>query len=122
MNTGILKGEGRKVTANCAFCQGKGVDPFELLYRQSVCQVCGGGGQVTVNGPVRACAYCNGTGVHLQRRLVCTVCGGKGMLSINEPIEICPGCKGRGLMPGQYLPCLTCRGKGVVKGEAYGDE
>jgi len=62
MNTEILKGEKGKVTAACAFCQGKGVDPFELLYRQSVCQVCGGAGQVTIHGPVRVCAYCKGTG------------------------------------------------------------
>jgi DnaJ-class molecular chaperone len=66
---------------------------------------------VTIHGPVRACAYCNGTGVYLHWRLVCT---GKGMVYIKEPVETCPGCKGRGLMPGQYLPCLTCHGKGVV--------
>ena len=115
MNTETLKLEEGKTFATCAFCRGKGVDPFELLYTQSVCQVCSGGGWVTVRGPVKECAYCNGTGVHLQRRLVCTVCCGKGVVSIKEPMEICPGCKGKGLMPGQYLPCLECKGKGVVQ-------
>jgi len=98
----------------CAFCQGAGVDPFELLSDQSVCQVCGGKGRVTIQGPFRKCAYCKGTGVQPQRRMVCTVCGGKGVVKATAPAEDCPHCHGRGWAPGQYLPCLTCGGKGVV--------
>jgi len=117
IGTAIKKAKG-KMTLQCAFCQGKGIDPFELLYKQSVCQVCSGGGRVTTRGPARECAYCNGTGVHLHRRLVCTVCGGKGIVNIKEPMETCPQCRGRGLMPGQYLPCLRCKGKGIVISES----
>ena len=100
----------------CAFCQGTGMDPFELLSDQSVCQVCKGKGRVTIRGSFRKCAYCKGTGVQPQRRLVCTVCGGKGVVKVKTPAEDCPHCHGRGWAPGQYLPCLACGGRGVVSG------
>lgn len=104
----------RKESLECAFCQGRGRDPFELLSDQSVCQVCGGKGRVSVWGPFVECAYCKGTGVMPQRRMVCTVCGGKGLVKAREDAKPCADCLGRGWLPGQYLPCLTCGGKGAV--------
>ncbi len=104
-------------TLECSFCRGLGVDPFELLSMKSLCQVCGGKGMVTVRGPFRECAYCDGTGVHLHRRLVCTVCGGKGAVEVKGAAVTCPDCNGKGRISAQYLPCLTCGGKGVVTKE-----
>jgi DnaJ-class molecular chaperone len=103
-----------KESLECAFCHGRGRDPFDLLSDQSVCQVCGGKGRVAIGVPFRECAYCKGTGVHPQRRMVCTVCGGKGVVKAREDAKTCADCLGRGCVPGQYLPCLTCGGKGVV--------
>ena len=101
----------------CAFCQGNGIDPFELLSEYSLCQVCMGRGEVTVYEPAIKCAYCSGTGVHLHRRLTCTVCGGRGAVTIREPVAKCPACEGRGVRTGEYLPCVKCQGKGVITGK-----
>lgn len=109
----IEKAEG-KITMRCAFCEGKGTDPFELLSKFSVCQVCGGRGEVAINQPAIECPFCSGSGVHRDQRLTCVVCGGKGMVGIKEPVETCAGCKGKGIISGDYLPCLKCGGKGVV--------
>ena len=117
MTVGIISEGGGKSTLECSFCEGFGVDPFELLSDQSICQVCGGKRTVTVRGPFRECAYCKGTGVHPQRRLVCTVCSGKGVVEVKGATATCPDCNGKGRIPGQYLPCLTCRGRGVVTKE-----
>jgi len=114
MNIEIIKGEGGKVSATCAFCQGKGSDPFGLLSRISVCQVCGGRKEVVVPAPAVRCAFCRGTGVHRDQRLTCDVCGGKGLVGVKEPIETCPNCKGKAIVAGDYLPCLKCGGKGVI--------
>jgi len=114
MNVQIIKkGEG-KITFKCAFCQGKGIDPFELLSKLSTCQVCGGRGEVTIPEPAIECAFCGGSGVHRDQRLTCVVCGGKGMVNIKEPYETCPDCEGKGVKSGDYLPCSRCKGKGVV--------
>jgi len=110
----VLKGKEGKITAMCAFCQGKGTDPFELLSKLSKCQVCGGRGKVSIPAPAIKCAFCGGTGIHRDQRLPCVVCGGKGMVSIKEPIDTCPDCNGRGVIEGDYLPCLKCKGKGVI--------
>lgn len=114
MSVEIMRKEEEKGAPGCAFCQGKGIDPFELLSKLSTCQVCMGRGQVTTHQPAIECAYCSGTGVHIHRRLTCTVCGGKGAVTIKEPVGKCPDCKGRGIRAGEYLPCIKCRGKGVV--------
>jgi len=99
----------------CAFCKGKGLDPFELLSSLSKCQVCLGRGKVAVKGPTVKCAYCKGTGVHPYGvRLVCTVCGGKGVVTVKEPTIICPDCNGNGRALESGLSCLTCKGKGVI--------
>lgn len=71
----------KRVTLKCAFCQGKGKDPFELLSKLARCQVCGGRGKVVVLAPFRKCSDCKGTGVYPHSRLTCLVCGGKGVVS-----------------------------------------
>lgn len=114
MTIEIIRGQEEKITAKCAFCQGEGKDPFELLSKLSTCQVCGGRGDVTIPGPAIECAFCGGTGIHRDQRLTCVVCGGKGMVNIKEPVETCPDCKGKGVASGDYLPCSKCGGKGVV--------
>jgi len=106
MTVGAITQDNARTTLACAFCKGSGVDPFDLLSDQSVCQVCGGKGVVTIRRPFMECAYCGGTGVHLHRRLVCTVCGGKGVVVVKESAQACPDCNGQGRIHGQYLPCL----------------
>lgn len=113
------KGEaGQKFMVRCAFCDGKGKDPFEIPSRLSDCQVCLGKGEVKVKAPVIECAFCDGSGVHRDQRLTCVVCGGKGLVKVTEPLETCSSCGGKGVVPTDYLPCLTCHGTGVVTSEA----
>lgn len=99
----------------CAFCGGRGKDPFELLSKLSTCQVCGGKGSVAVSEPAVRCAFCGGSGVHRDLRLTCTGCGGSGMISVRVPTETCPRCGGAGADPEiSYLPCVLCKGSAVV--------
>ena len=114
MSMEIISREENKITIKCPFCRGKGIDPFELLSKLSVCQVCNGREKVTIQEPAVECAFCGGSGVYRNQRLTCTVCGGKGMVTIKEPTETCPACNGRGVVKGGYLPCLKCGGKGVI--------
>ena len=37
---------------SCAFCKGKGIDPFGLLSELAICQVCLGKGKVEVDEPI----------------------------------------------------------------------
>ncbi|MEW6674746.1 MAG: hypothetical protein AB1348_01790 [Nitrospirota bacterium] len=97
----------------CAFCKGLGKDPFGLLSPLSICQVCLGRGKVRVTPPTAECAFCNGTGIYLDKRITCTVCGGKGVVTVPKGAKTCPDCKGTGQAP-DGLPCLACRGKGVI--------
>ncbi len=117
MSTKIVLEDEGEISFECAFCQGKGVDPFDLLSPLSTCQVCGGQGRVRIRRPAMRCAYCCGTGIHLHRRLTCTVCRGRGVVDVEAPAETCPECAGRGIVAGEYLPCLRCRGKGVIAGK-----
>lgn len=99
----------------CAFCRGKGLDPFELLSKLSKCQVCLGKGKVLVEEPVIKCAFCNGTGVYPYGvRITCPVCGGKGVVKFTGEGILCSDCKGTGRSFESKLPCLTCKGKGVA--------
>ena len=101
----------------CAFCKGKGVDPFELLSHLSTCAICGGKGKVKVEEPYIRCAFCQGTGIYPHTRLSCTVCSGKGVVTFKEAAVICQECKGTGQEPLTNLPCLSCGGIGAVKKE-----
>jgi len=98
----------------CAFCRGAGKDPFDLLSRHALCEVCGGVGKVMVAEPAHRCAFCHGNGVFPGSRLTCTVCMGRGLVTIDEPAEACPACAGTGVAAGHSLPCSACGGKGLL--------
>lgn len=103
-------------TIKCAFCQGKGKDPFELLSELATCQVCNGEGKVNVISPYDGCLACDGSGVQSHTRLVCTVCAGKGVIGHQRGGEDCPTCGGSGKNRENDLPCSTCGGSGKVEG------
>jgi len=99
----------------CAFCKGKGIDPFDLLSSISTCSVCGGKGKVNVEEPYVKCAFCHGTGIYPHTRLNCTICMGKGVVTFRGTRTICPECKGTGQEHSTSLPCLRCGGIGVIR-------
>jgi hypothetical protein len=106
----------------CAFCGGKGKDPFGILSALATCQVCGGSGRRTLWLPTAPCPFCSGTGVHPGSRNTCTTCGGVGTVEIPDDAVTCPCCGGTGwaaddanyIWPDSPLSCGCCRGKGVV--------
>ena len=99
----------------CAFCKGRGKDPFDLLSEFAVCQVCGGTGKVTVKEPAIKCAFCKGSGVYHDTRVTCTVCNGRGMVTAPKgQTTQCPDCQGTGATMDSGLPCLKCKGKGII--------
>lgn len=100
-------------TIHCAFCGGRGKDPFELLSELATCQVCNGKGEVMIASPYNSCPACSETGVKPHSRLVCTVCKGKGVIS-RQKGEDCPTCEGLGKNKESDLPCSTCGGTGKV--------
>ena len=100
-------------TIKCAFCQGKGKDPFELLSELATCQVCNGKGKVNITLPYNSCPACGGSGIKSHSRLVCTVCNGKGVIS-RKSGEGCPICGGSGKDKESDLPCSTCGGTGKI--------
>jgi DnaJ-class molecular chaperone len=113
---------GDEVEVVCAFCSGKGKDPFGLLSPISVCQVCGGTGRHCLKGPTVPCPFCGGRGVHPHSRLTCTVCKGIGALTRTANVHTCPECKGSGRganagWPDSPLPCSRCGGKGFLKAD-----
>src|SRR4030065_448 len=73
--------QGKKVASiACAFCGGKGNDPFGIMSHISTCCVCKGKGTVRVLSPYRRCAHCSGTGA--VKTLTCPACMGKGVLPL----------------------------------------
>lgn len=99
----------------CAFCKGKGRDPFDLLSKLARCQVCGGAGKVSVDEPMIKCAFCKGGGIYSHERLTCTVCNGKGSVTRRGAKEKCPTCGGAGCKADENLPCSVCGGMGVIQ-------
>jgi DnaJ-class molecular chaperone len=81
MSVEIIRDAEGKLSLKCAFCKGRGTDPFELLSKLSVCQVCTGKEEVTIRRPAIECAYWGGNGIHREQRLTCMVCGGKAWLA-----------------------------------------
>ncbi|MEW6407888.1 MAG: hypothetical protein AB1465_04315 [Patescibacteria group bacterium] len=68
-------------TITCAFCNGKGKDPFGIPSKMSRCQVCWGKGEIAIaNIPHERCSACNGRGIFVHHRLPCSVCKGKGVV------------------------------------------
>jgi RecJ-like exonuclease len=78
----------------CAYCHGRGKDPFGVPSKLSSCSVCGGSGVVEVQAPYHACAFCSATGIRPHSRLNCTACKGRGVITVKEPAETCPVCGG----------------------------
>lgn len=104
-----------KIEIKCAFCQGRGIDPFDLLSENAACQVCGGIGKVEVIEPAIRCLFCKGTGIYPRNaRVTCTVCGGKGSVTVKGKGKECPECKGTAVRGERGLPCSKCGGKGVI--------
>jgi DnaJ-class molecular chaperone len=100
-------------TIKCAFCQGKGKDPFGIMSQRATCQVCGGRGKVSILQPYVSCAHCRATGVSPGSRNVCTACQGRGAVTVADGKKVCPKCGGSGNAPESNLPCSVCGGKGV---------
>jgi DnaJ-class molecular chaperone len=106
----------------CAFCNGTGRDPFDVMSPLATCQVCGGTGHRRLHVPTATCPFCQGTGVHPRSRLTCTTCGGVGTIEIPANAVTCPSCDGSGraadtVWTDSPLSCSTCRGAGVVAAE-----
>ena len=107
-----MSANGRQ-TIPCAFCKGKGTDPYDVLSWISRCEVCKGRGQVTVPLSHIRCAFCRGTGSH--KTFSCLVCRGAGVVApLPPPTQTCPACQGQAFESSSGLECLTCRGRGLV--------
>lgn len=97
----------------CAFCHGRGTDPYNVMSELSVCSVCGGRGVVSVRVPHEPCHYCAGTGSYKTYR--CQVCDGAGVIAAAEgETRTCPDCCGLAFEQSSGLPCLTCHGRSTV--------
>ena len=104
----------------CAFCRGKGKDPFGIMSWLSLCCVCQGRGVVQVQAPHMRCAHCQGSGA--IKTFTCTVCRGSGVVPAPVgPTTVCPDCQGTGDdASAPAMDCLTCRGRGRVSANAKG--
>jgi DnaJ-class molecular chaperone len=97
----------------CAFCRGKGVDPYNAMSELSTCGSCGGKGTLQVPTPHIPCAYCSASGSIKTYR--CLICGGAGVVAApTGPTRTCPDCDGKAREQSSGLACLTCKGRGFV--------
>jgi DnaJ-class molecular chaperone len=97
----------------CAFCGGKGTDPFNVMSDRSTCSSCDGRGALEVPVPHVRCVFCAGSGSYKTYR--CPVCGGAGVGSAPKvPTRTCEECQGSAFDASSGLPCLACHGHGVV--------
>jgi DnaJ-class molecular chaperone len=97
----------------CAYCRGKGTDPYGVQEPPADCEVCHGHGTKRVPWPHVSCAFCEGTGSF--RSFYCLVCRGVGVVpQLSGPTRRCEECHGRAFDCGCGLPCPRCRGRGVV--------
>jgi len=100
-----------KKIITCAYCNGMGKDPFNLLSVKSDCLVCNGIGKVEVEEPTVTCAFCSGTGKNpLGARVSCIVCKGEGQIHCESDTK-CTYCDGTG-KSSDNMPCLHCKGIG----------
>lgn len=74
------------VDLKCAYCYGRGTDPFGCPSPSSKCAVCGGKGYNRVVAPYATCTACGGTGKLQSRRMNCTTCKGKGVVTVRPGI------------------------------------
>jgi len=89
--TPVAETELNLVEIKCAFCKGKGKDPFHLMSSLSNCPVCNGRKTVRVRDPYETCGACEGTGRYSNSKMYCWTCKGKGVIHIKEapqPSEI----------------------------------
>ena len=101
----------------CAFCHGKGTDPYNSLSEITRCEACHGRGTMVVPRPHVACSLCQGTGSDKTFR--CPACHGAGVVGLlPEPTVACPDCDGRGSVASSGMECLKCRGQGVIPAPA----
>jgi len=99
----------------CAFCNGTGKDPFEIMSPFATCSVCHGLKEHHILKPFSTCAYCKGTGVARGLRNPCLSCHGIGQVSHHKgKLSVCPECNGSGAELKSNLTCLKCKGAGVV--------
>ena len=69
------------VSVTCAFCKGRGRDPYGLS-PLSNCVVCGGRKTVMVREPYETCGACEGTGLYFRSHMYCWTCRGKGVIPL----------------------------------------
>ena len=103
----------------CAYCGGRGIDPFGIPSRKSSCQVCNGKGRVLIvagdEEDILKCPFCRGKGRHPYMRMNCTACMGKGVVVKEKHSIECPQCHGQGRAFDPEIPCSHCRGRGFVR-------
>ena len=75
---------GELVDVKCAYCGGRGKDPFGCPGPESNCGTCGGKGYNRVMTPYEKCPACSGTGRVVGRRLNCTTCMGRGVITVRQ--------------------------------------
>lgn len=104
----------RKVTKiPCAFCKGKGVDPYRQLSHLSTCGVCHGKKWLEVPTVHVPCIFCKGSGS--DKTFSCPVCRGMGVrVPLKEPNRICQECEGRSYLHSNGMVCLVCKGYGRI--------
>ncbi len=114
----IKESPGRGSLIACAFCRGRGVDPFGIPSKLSKCQVCKGRKENFVLEPFEECPACVGTGVYKHHRLPCAVCGGRGELHRIPGKNRMYGCRPENkemLDIETGLPCLSAYDLGSIK-------
>lgn len=102
----------------CAYCKGRGVDPFGIPSKLSLCQVCNGRKKNAVAEPLEECPACLGTGVYRHHRLPCAVCKGKGQLHHIPGKDRKYGCapENKEMLDVETgLPCLSAYDLGSIK-------
>jgi RecJ-like exonuclease len=110
------KRSGKGVT--CAFCRGRGVDPFGIPSKFSMCQICMGRKKNFILEPFEECPACVGTGIYKHHRLTCAVCKGKGQLHHIPGHDRRYGCRpeNKEMLDAETgLPCLSTYDLGSIK-------
>lgn len=102
----------------CAFCRGRGVDPFGIPSPLSKCQICNGRKKNVVSEPFEECVACMGTGAYKHHRLPCAVCKGKGHVLHISGKDRRYGCtpENKEMLDVETgLPCLSAYDLGLAK-------
>jgi DnaJ-class molecular chaperone len=100
----------------CAYCGGRGLDPFGVMSMLSVCTACNGLGSYELSGPTGTCAFCHGTGVSPSTaRYPCLACHGRGRSLLSGATNRCPGCMGSGSTSNRVWYCNLCQGLGLIR-------